>query len=151
MCSSQQGPFDRGDVPAIVRSSLGDEAERRQMAERFNNRVELKDGEIILFHREGAKRPIWHMRIHVRGMRDIDGNTFSHIQETTGEPDLDDAKRVALERYDSLRLRVRSNQPARSVSFAEVYAQWWVVREAEIHAAWKAKGRFGASTMWSVP
>ena len=115
------------------------------MAGRFNNRVELKGGEIILFYRDGAKRPIWHMRIHVRGMRDIDGNTFSHIQETTGELDLDDAKRVALERYDSLRLRVRSNQPARSVSFAEVYAQWWVVREAEIHAAWKAKGRSGVS------
>ena len=41
------------------------------MAQRYNNRVELKDGEVILFHRAGAKRPIWHMRLHVRGMIDM--------------------------------------------------------------------------------
>jgi len=33
------------------------------MAQRYNNRVELKDGEVILFNRAGAKRPIWHMRV----------------------------------------------------------------------------------------
>ncbi len=58
------------------------------MAQRYNNRVELKDGEVILFNRAGAKRPIWHMRLHVRGMTDLDGNKFSHVQETTGELDL---------------------------------------------------------------
>lgn len=115
------------------------------MAQKYNNRVELKDGEIVLFNRDGAKKPIWHMRIHLRGMRDLGGKKFSHIQETTGELDLDEAKRVALERYDELRLRVRNQQPAKSVSFSDVYALWWAKREAELHAAWKAKGRTGVS------
>jgi integrase len=115
------------------------------MAQKYNNRVELKDGEIVLFHRDGAKRPIWHMRIHVRGMRDLSGKKFSHIQETTGELDLDEAKRVALERYDDLRLRVRNQQPAKSVSFSDVYALWWTKREAELHATWTAKGRTGVN------
>jgi len=58
---------------------------------KYNNRVELKGGEVVLFHRTGAKRPIWHMRIHVRGMHDLNGKKFSHIQETTGELDLEAA------------------------------------------------------------
>ena len=70
------------------------------MGQRFNNMVELKGGEIILFNRDGAKKPIWHMRLHVRGMHDLDGREFSHVQETTGELDLDEAKRIALDRYD---------------------------------------------------
>lgn len=115
------------------------------MGQRFNNRVELKGGEIILFHRDGAKKPIWHMRIHVRGMHDVNGKKFSHIQESTGELDLDEAKRIALERYDDLRLRVRSKQPAKSVVFASYYERWWAKREGELHAAWKAKGRTGVS------
>lgn len=115
------------------------------MGQRFNNRVELKGGDIVLFNRDGAKRPIWHMRIHVRGMHDIDGKKFSHIQETTGELELDEAKRIALERYDELRIRVRSKQPAKSIAFAAYYERWWAKREGELHAAWNAKGRNGVS------
>lgn len=115
------------------------------MGQRFNNRVELKGGDIILFNRDGAKRPIWHMRIHVRGMHDIDGKKFSHIQETTGELELDEAKRVALDRYEDLRIRARNKEPAKSVTFADVYALWWAKREHELHDTWKAKGRTGVS------
>ena len=115
------------------------------MAQRYNNRVELKDGEVILFHRAGAKRPIWHMRLHVRGMTDLNGTKFSHVQETTGELDLDEAKRVALDRYDDLRLRARNKEPAKSITFADVYALWWAKREQELHDTWKSKGRSGVS------
>lgn len=113
------------------------------MGQRFNNKVELKDGKIILFNRDGAKKPIWHMRIHIRGMRDLDGREFSHVQETTGELDLDEAKRIALERYDDLRSRVRSNQPAKSITFADFYERWWAVREQQLKDAWKNAGRTG--------
>lgn len=115
------------------------------MAQRYNNRVELKDGEVILFHRAGAKRPIWHMRLHVRGMTDLNGTKFSHVQETTGELDLDEAKRVALDRYDDLRLRARNKEPAKSITFTDVYALWWAKREQELHDTWKSKGRSGVS------
>lgn len=33
------------------------------MSKSYLNKVELKDGQIILFHRQHAKRPIYHMRI----------------------------------------------------------------------------------------
>ena len=115
------------------------------MAQRYNNRVELKDGEVILFHRAGAKRPIWHMRLHVRGMTDLNGTKFSPVQETTGELDLDEAKRVALDRYDDLRLRARNKEPAKSITFADVYALWWTKREQDLHSIWKSKGRTGVS------
>lgn len=113
------------------------------MGQRFNNRVELKGGEIILFNRDGAKKPIWHMRIHIRGMRDIDGKTFSHVQETTGELDLDEAKRIALDRYEDLKLRTKHKQPAKSITFAAYYERWWAVREQELRETWKNKGRTG--------
>ncbi len=113
------------------------------MGQRFNNRVELKGGEIILFNRDGAKKPIWHMRIHIRGMHDLDGRKFSHIQETTGELDLDEAKRIALDRYDQLKLRTRNKQPAKSIAFAAYYERWWGKRVGELEAAWKNKGRTG--------
>ena len=109
------------------------------MAQRYNNRVELKDGEVILFHRAGAKRPIWHMRLHVRGMTDLNGTKFSHVQETTGELDLDEAKRVALDRYDDLKIRARNKEPAKSITFADVYALWWAKREQDLHSVWKSK------------
>ncbi|WP_298168964.1 hypothetical protein [Novosphingobium sp.] len=113
------------------------------MGQRFNNRVELKGGEIILFNREGAKKPIWHMRIHIRGMRDIDGKTFSHVQETTGELDLDEAKRIALDRYEDLKLRTKHKQPAKSITFAAYYERWWTEREQQLRETWKNKGRTG--------
>ena len=64
------------------------------------------------------------MRLHVRGMTDLNGTKFSPVQETTGELDLDEAKRVALDRYDDLRLRARNKEPAKSITFADVYPTW---------------------------
>jgi hypothetical protein len=53
------------------------------MSKSYLNKVELKDGQVILFHRNAnSKRPIYHMRIHVRGMQDIQGNKLTYIQES---------------------------------------------------------------------
>ena len=52
----------------------------------------------MLFHRTAnSKRPIYHMRIHVRGMKDVDGTKVTYWQTTTNESDLEEAKRIALE------------------------------------------------------
>ena len=51
------------------------------MSKSYLNKVELKDGQVILFHRPNAKRPIYQMRIHVRGMTDVFGNKVTYVQE----------------------------------------------------------------------
>jgi hypothetical protein len=112
----------------------------------YINKVELKQGQVILFNRQGAKRPIYHMRIHVRGMRDVHGNRLTYIQESTGEVDLDEAKRVALDRYDELRLRVRDDAPAKDLSFADMYELWWVHKKKALEVLHREKGRKGKST-----
>lgn len=63
------------------------------MSKSYLNKVELKDGNIVLFHRPNAQKPIYYMRIHVRGMRDVYRNKVTYVQESTGETDLEEAKR----------------------------------------------------------
>lgn len=117
------------------------------MSKSYLNKVELKDGQVILFHRAAnSKRPVYHMRIHVRGMKDLQGNKLTYIQETTGESDLDEAKRKALDRFDELRLSVRDKRSVVELTFNAVYALWWADKKARLQAAYRAKGRTGKLT-----
>jgi len=113
------------------------------MSKSYLNKVELKDGQILLFHRPNSKRPIYHMRIHVRGMKDARGGKVTYIQESTGETDLEEAKRVALDKFDDLRLRVRAKQSVVSVSFRAVYEIWWADKAARLDAHFKDRKRTG--------
>ena len=79
------------------------------MSKSYANRIELRDGAVILYQKPGAKRGFWYYRIHVRGMHDITGAKVKYDERSTGETDLDEAKRVAFERYDDLKVRVRRN------------------------------------------
>ncbi len=110
----------------------------------YLNKVELKDGQILLFHRTAnSKRPIYHMRIHVRGMRDVHGNKVTYWQSTTNESDLEEAQRVALNKFDELRLLARDNRPVYELNFAELYALWWKEKRLKLDAIFAAKGRTG--------
>jgi hypothetical protein len=109
----------------------------------YLNKVELKGGEILLFHRPNAKKPIYQMRIHVRGMQDVHGEKLTYIQESTGEQDLEEAQRVALDRYDDLRLRTKAKQPAKSVNWADMYELWFKEKRQALEAHYRAKGRTG--------
>lgn len=115
------------------------------MSKSYLNKVELKGGEILLFHRQNAKKPIYHMRIHVRGMVDVHGDKMTYIQESTGEQDLEEARRVALDRYDELRLRVKAKQPAKSVNWAGMYELWFKEKREALEAHYRAKGRTGVN------
>ena len=96
------------------------------MSKSYLNKVEMKEGQILLFHRAAnSKRPIYHMRIHVHGMRDIHGNKVTYWQSTTNESDLEEARRIALDKFDELRLLTKDNRPVVELSFADVYALWW--------------------------
>jgi hypothetical protein len=87
------------------------------LSKSYLNKVEMKDGQILLFHRAAnSKRPIYHMRIHVHGMRDIHGNKVTYSQSTTNESDLEEAQRVALDKFDELRLLTRCHIPDGSMA-----------------------------------
>ena len=115
------------------------------MSKSYLNKVELKGGEIILFHRPNSKKPIYHMRIHVRGMQDIYGNKVTYVQESTGEQDLEEAKRYALDKYDDLRLRAKKKEPVKQLTFADLYVIWWADKRQRLEAIQHAKGRTGLS------
>ncbi len=113
------------------------------MSKSYLNKVELKGGEILLFHRPNSKKPIYHMRLHVRGMHDEHGEKITYIQESTGEQDLEEARRIALDRYDDLRLRVKAKQPAKSITWAGMYELWFKEKREGLEAHYRAKGRVG--------
>lgn len=65
------------------------------------------------------------MRIHVRGMQDVYGNKVTYVQESTGETDLEEARRYALDKYDDLRLRAKKKEPVKQLTFEDLYVIWW--------------------------
>lgn len=110
----------------------------------YLNKVEMKDGQIVLYHRTAnSKRPIYHMRIHVRGMRDIHGKKLTYWKSTTNESDLEEAKRVALNKFDELRMLAKDNRPVIEISFSDLYALWWKEKKIKLEATFAAKGRTG--------
>ena len=90
------------------------------MSKSYLNKVELKEGQIILFHRQNSKRPVYHMRIHVRGMRNVYEEKVTYIQRSTGVTELEEARRVALDTFDELRLKVRAKQTVDTITFQKM-------------------------------
>jgi integrase len=113
------------------------------MSKSYLNKVELKDGQIILFHRQNAQRPVYHMRIHVRGMKDVRGGKITYIQRSTGETEIEEARRIALDAFDDLRLRARAKQSVTSIKFSEMYELWWAGKKNILEQNWFARGRKG--------
>ena len=91
----------------------------------YLNATELEGGRILLFNRPNAKKNVWHMRIYVAGMEDISGDKVKYYTRSTGELDLDRAKRIALDTYESLRDKVRNEEPVFDSTFRQAYQKWW--------------------------
>lgn len=113
------------------------------MSKSYANRIELRDGAVMLYQKPGAKRGFWYYRIHVRGMHDISGAKVKYDERSTGETDLDEAKRVALERYDDLKVRVRRKEPVKSLTFADLYELWWAQKQQKLNLNHLTRGREG--------
>lgn len=114
------------------------------MAERtsYLNAVELRDGQILLFNRPNAKKNVWHMRLYVRGMEDVNGEKVKYYTRSTGELDLEEAKRVALDTHDKVRLKVRNDEPVYDATFKEGWQSWWHKRKLpDLHRALEHKQR----------
>jgi site-specific recombinase XerD len=91
----------------------------------YLNRHEEKNGEIILFNRPDAAKPVWHMRLYVKGMKNANGRKQQYIQRSTGTTDKTEALRIALDEHERLRYRVRHNKPATDITFNALYDLWW--------------------------
>jgi|GEM_PF-1083996 len=113
------------------------------MSKSYANRIELRDGAVMLYQKPGAKRGFWYYRIHVRGMHDIGGAKVKYDERSTGETDLDEAKRVALERYDDLKVRVRRKEPVKSLTFADLHELWWAQKKQKLNLNHITRGRQG--------
>ena len=90
----------------------------------YLNAVELRDGQVLLFNRPNAKKNVWHMRLYVRGMEDVSGEKVKYYTRSTGELDIEEAKRVALDTHDKIRLKVRNEEPVYDATFSEGWIRW---------------------------
>jgi len=99
----------------------------------------------VLYQKPGARRGFWYYRIQVRGMQDISGAKIKYDERSTGETDLDEAKRIALDRYDDLKVRVRRNEPVTSITFDDLYVLWWAQKKQKLNLKHVSEGREGKS------
>jgi integrase len=113
------------------------------MSKSYANRIEMRDGAVMLYQKPGAKRGFWYYRIHVRGMHDITGAKVKYDERSTGETDLDEAKLVALDRHDDLKVRVRRKEPVKSLTFADLYELWWAYKKQKLNLNHITRGRQG--------
>jgi len=76
----------------------------------------FKDGKIVLYRRNG--KPVYHARLAVEG---IDG----YVVRTTKTSDLAEAVRIAEDRYEDFRYRVRNGLETSKLSFATLWSRWY--------------------------
>lgn len=110
----------------------------------YINRNEERDGEVVLFNRANAKKPIWHMRLYVKGMKNADGSKQQYLQKSTGTTNYAEAVRIALDEHDRLKYKVRHNKPVTDVTFASMYEIWFSTKKSvELAKRYANKGREG--------
>ena len=85
------------------------------------NQVDVKsDGKVVLYQRarkDGSVIPTWQMRISVP-------NSTGYHRQSTGEKELSEATRKALNKYEELALKVLAGGSLKSKSFKNVYETW---------------------------
>ena len=88
------------------------------MTDREIDRIDLRgDGRVILYRREGLKRPVWQTRIRVP-------NATGYKVVTTKTEDEFEARRFALNLYEELYLHVKAGGSIQSKTFKQVYDEW---------------------------
>ena len=83
-----------------------------------DTRVDVRgDGRVILYKRDGLKRPKWQARIRVP-------NSSGYKIVTTKTDDLKEAERFALDVYEDLYLHVKAGGSIKSKTFRQVFEEW---------------------------
>lgn len=110
----------------------------------YINRNEERDGEVVLFNRANAKKPIWHMRLYVKGMKNADGSKQQYLQKSTGTTNYAEAVRIALDEHDRIKYKVRHKKPVTDVTFASMFEIWFSTKKSvELTKRYANKGREG--------
>lgn len=96
------------------------------------------DGRIMLYKREGLKNPKWQVRVRVP-------NATEYLIRTTKTADLEEAKRFALNLYESTYMHVAAGGQVKRTTFQQVFDEWSKTARAEAVARIKqyALGHFG--------
>lgn len=88
------------------------------MSELESKQIDVRgDGSVILYKREGLKKPKYQARIRVRGAK-------GYKRISTKTDNLREAERFALNLYDDLAIHVRAGGALNSRSFAQVFDEW---------------------------
>ncbi len=110
----------------------------------YINRHEERDGQIVLFNRPNGQKPIWHMRLYVKGMKNANGVKKQYVQKSTSTTDKAEAIAIAKEEHDSLRYKVRHKKPATDIRFKDLYVLWWSTKKRRaLEKRFESKGREG--------
>jgi len=86
----------------------------------YKNPHYIRDGKILLFHRERSS--FYQARLKVDGL-------VGYILKSTKKRDLEDAIQVAEDLYDDYRYRVRNELDVGSYTFSTLYKKWWEKHE----------------------
>lgn len=110
----------------------------------YDNRHEEKNGHVVVFTRAGAKKPIWHYRLFVKGSTSADGSKQQYVQRSSGTTDKAEAIRIALDEYEHIKYRTRQKKPVSDSTFAQLYDLWFTTKKrVGLEMRFKAKGRVG--------
>ncbi len=89
-----------------------------EMVKDDQDRVDVRgDGRVILYKREGLKRPVYQVRIRVP-------NSTGYRVVTTKTDNLREAERFALNLYEDLYIHVKSGGSIKSKTFRQVFDEW---------------------------
>lgn len=102
------------------------------------DRIDLRgDGRILLYTRSDVAKPIWQVRLRVP-------NAGEYRSYSTKTLDLDEAKRIAVNRYEELYIDVKMGGLLTTKTFKAVFEEW---RDYEANGGTTQKGGTWDSTI----
>jgi hypothetical protein len=95
-----------------------DDLEKRSFLEESGERIDLRgDGRIILYKRDGLKKPKWQARIRVP-------NATGYKIVTTKTADVNEARVFAVNLYEKLYFDVKAGGTLASKTFKQTFDEW---------------------------
>lgn len=93
----------------------------KQEFKAYKNLVSLMEGDVLIYQRPNSKRGIWQCVIKI--------SKRPRERFSTGVKDLDTAKQIALNRYQSLRTRLENDIPIERLKWDKLVAHFFKVRK----------------------
>ncbi|KAA0681899.1 tyrosine-type recombinase/integrase [Roseomonas genomospecies 6] len=100
-----------------------------------NEKVELEDGNVVLYRRDDVKKPVWHCRISIPEI------PYKNKRFTTRKTDLEEAKKVALREYQRMVFLHGEGLPVYTKTFEQVWAAFHKEQQTRVARGDLSKGR----------